>query len=508
MNESSLYVVRVARRALENVSGLMIFCFAVVPLLLSSPIASASGVYYYASPRGSGMACSQASPCTIRTGLQRVAPGDTLWLLDGTYRETSGMIAPPAGKSGTSAERITIRAVNDGAVVIDGQFQRRPVSLHSNSWWVLQGFNAKQGVDSVIYVADQSNNNIFRRIVAWDAWINANSIVWSIDASDGNLVEDVAVFGAGGRSIQPAFGQQIGQPRNVLRRVWARYEGSIDQVYAQAITLNYGNFQGATCENCLATYTLESMPENYYLTGRGLKQTPANKNCGYRDLFGGPCPAFVTNYGLRFVDQGGIIDAGDGFGPGGARIFGSLGYIVSVHGQNNVPPGVVNISDQKFTGQHILSYVDPNFSQKNSIRAFHKLNPKAAGSLSNLTSVAAMGHNISGGNLAITDLQSATSAAGLTAAQNPWTGTSGAQLCYRWVDEQLTTTPLWPWPMNDRIEAATESAGNYFANGGPGCEPHAGQCSGTLGHTRTATNITADVQRLLGPLPAQCTEGP
>src|SRR5262249_44423618 len=109
-------------------------------------------------------------------------------------------------------------------------------------------------------------------------------------------------------------------------------------------------------------------------------------------------------------------------------------------------------------------------------------------------------------NLAVTDAHYVTTFSELIAPENPWTGTTGAQLCYRWANEQVTTTPLWPWPMNDRIKAATESAGNYFANGGPGCEASAGDCSGTLGHTRTATDVTAEVQELLGTIPVQCTE--
>jgi hypothetical protein len=495
----------VLHRVHRNVGGFAAFSFALALVSLAYSTASASSAYYYASPSGRGTTCSQASPCTVQTGLRKIEAGDTLWLLDGTYQQASGMILPAQGKSGTSAAPITIRAINDGAVVIDGQFQRRPVTLNGNSWWVLEGFNAKHGTDAVIYVTNASNNNILRRIVAWDAYIHYNGAVFSINASDNNLVEDVALFGAGGRTFQAAFGQPAGAPRNIGRRVWARYEGSISQVFAQAITLNYGNFQGATCENCVATYTLESLPENYYLTDqRGRQQAPANNNCHYQRAYGGACPQFNTNYRLLALDQGGILDAGDGYGSNGARFFGSLGYIVSVPGNNNVPPGVVSISDQLFTGSHIFAYIDPNFTQKNRIRGFYKQNPAAAGVISRITSITTLPDAIASGRLAATDDRTGTTSAALTGAQNPWTGGTGAQLCYRWVNESVTTTPLWPWPMNDRIKAATESAGNYFANGGPGCESGAGACTGTLGHTRTATDVTAEVQAMLGPIPPVC----
>jgi hypothetical protein len=477
---------------------------ATAPAVFTS---STPGCNYYASPGGTGDGLSASTPFRVQNFWAVAGPGKTLCLLDGTYQGDANMIGPPAGKSGISGSPIYIRAFNDGAVVIDGQFQRRPVTFVGNSWWVLEGFNAKQGTSAVIYVGRGSNNNIFRRIVAWDAYIHYNSAVFSVDNSDNNLVEDVGLFGTGGRTYQAAFGQPAGAPRNIGRRVWARYEGAISQVFAEAITLNYGNFQGATCENCLATYTVESLPENYYLTDQGgRKQTPANNNCLYQQAYGGACPQLNTNYRLLFRDQGGILDAGDGYGPDGARFFGSLGYIVSVPGSNNVPPGVVSVSDQLFAGSHIFAYVDPNFSQRNSIRGFHKQNPAAAGTISHISSVTTSPDAIASGNLTVTDHRTASTLAGLTAAQNPWTGTSGAQLCYRWVNESVTTTPLWPWPMNERIRAATASAGNYFANGGPGCGVGQGECTGTFGHVRTATDVTADIEALLGSIPPACRQ--
>jgi hypothetical protein len=432
--------------------------------------------------------------------------------LDGTYQGANSMITPSSGLSGASGRPITIRALNDGLAVLDGQFVQQTVSLYANSWWVLEGFNAKNGSNTVIYVGNNSNNNIFRRIVAWDAHTNSNSIVFSFSGGDGNLVEDVALFGAAGRSIQPGYGQNVGQPRNVLRRVWARYEGSIDQTYAQAISLNYGTWQGATCENCLATYSLESLPSAYYVTSAGLKQTPANNNCS-ATVFGWNCPQIFSNYQLGFLGQGGLLNFGDGFGCDGAAFYGSLGYIVSVPGNNNVPPGVVNASDQCLDASHVFAYVHPNFNQKNSIRGFNRLNPNAGGNMSNLTSVSTLADNITGGKITVSGARSATTFAGLSSGMNPWTGDSGAQLCKRWVNGVLTKEPLWPWPMNQRIKDATASAGNYFLNGGPGCGSSAGDCTAAGAgpapygsSTRTATDVTADIEALLGTIPASCRE--
>jgi hypothetical protein len=86
----------------------------------------------------------------------------------------------------------------------------------------------------------------------------------------------------------------------------------------------------------------------------------------------------------------------------------------------------------------------------------------------------------------------------LAAVQTPWQNmsTTGARLCYRTVDGVTGTTPLWPWPMNDRIKAATSAAGRYTG-------PCTGNCVGGRA-ARTPTDVTAELETLLGPIPDHC----
>ena len=56
-------------------------------------------------------------------------------------------------------------------------------------------------------------------------------------------------------------------------------------------------------------------------------------------------------------------------------------------------------------------------------------------------------------------------------------------ICMRYEDGELTTTPLWPWPMNDRIKEARALAG------------------------RPVVDVTATIEALLGPIPAACRTG-
>src|SRR5512147_646721 len=79
----------------------------------------AAAATYYSSPAGSGTTCSSASPCSLATGLGKLAAGDTLLLKDGIYY--SGITV---GVSGTSGNPVTIKAENDGRAIVDGQSQR------------------------------------------------------------------------------------------------------------------------------------------------------------------------------------------------------------------------------------------------------------------------------------------------------------------------------------------------------------------------------------------------
>ena len=91
--------------------------------------ASPASCTAHASNNASGSSCSDSSPCTIGTWLsQKAAPGGVLCLKDGTYTGGEQMLQF-AAKSGTAGNPITVRAINDGAVTIDGQFNRRPLRL-------------------------------------------------------------------------------------------------------------------------------------------------------------------------------------------------------------------------------------------------------------------------------------------------------------------------------------------------------------------------------------------
>lgn len=75
----------------------------------------AHGATYYSSPVGSGTTCSIAAPCSLNAGINRLSPGDTLYLREGNYRQ-----AVKINKSGKEGSVITISGYAGENAVIDG----------------------------------------------------------------------------------------------------------------------------------------------------------------------------------------------------------------------------------------------------------------------------------------------------------------------------------------------------------------------------------------------------
>ena len=87
----------------------------IVILGLVSQVADTMAASYFALPNGSGTSCTIDTPCTLNSGLAKIAAGDTLFLRGGTYSQSLSF-----SKSGTFASRITISGYPGEAAVIDG----------------------------------------------------------------------------------------------------------------------------------------------------------------------------------------------------------------------------------------------------------------------------------------------------------------------------------------------------------------------------------------------------
>ena len=185
---------------------------------------TAQTMTYYVAPNGNDGASGASTATAWKTfarAWQTLQPGDTLLVMDGTYTES---IAPNV-RNGQSGLPITVRALNDGKAVIDGQGQRRPVQLGDNwgsnggpigDWYVVEGIVARNGTDTVIHV--KGNNNVLRRVSAYNANLDVNSSVVLLWGNN-NLVEDAVAAGTGRYMFEIYQGSG-----NTLRRVFAQWE--------------------------------------------------------------------------------------------------------------------------------------------------------------------------------------------------------------------------------------------------------------------------------------------
>ncbi len=190
------------------------------------------------------------------------------------------MIRPPKGLSGTSEAPITIRALNDGKVLINGQGSKDPVRLYENDWFVIEGINACCGRNAdqsgVVYLSG-SSYNVIRRVAAWDAGDNNTEIFGAHRDSNEkdslhNLFEDVAGWGTARKIFQMSYGGDY----TTIRRAWGRWERSTVMGPKMTYTLAYNNYH-MTCENCLGTWSGQGMPETYVLMGYDGKPWTGNK---------------------------------------------------------------------------------------------------------------------------------------------------------------------------------------------------------------------------------------
>lgn len=177
----------------------------VLALFLLLPL-TAHAADRYATPTGgltSGTCSTTGTACTVQQGLAAMAQGDTLWLANGVYTGTAGMLRVPVGKHGTSAARYTVKATNEGKVRIDGQYAREPVVVDAANYWTIEGLNACCSSSYVVRITNGSVATHVRRTIAWDANDTDNVHIWNlVNYTRDTLLEDIAAWGSGRKTFE------------------------------------------------------------------------------------------------------------------------------------------------------------------------------------------------------------------------------------------------------------------------------------------------------------------
>jgi hypothetical protein len=399
-------------------------------LLVFTPLIARAATYYV-SPNGNDGADGQA-PVTAWASFGRawpqLQPGDTLVLLDGIYLEP----LEPNGVSGTAAAPITVRAANDGQVIIDGQGANIPVHLYRD-YYVIEGIVARNGNHAVYFIS--GSNNTLRRVSGYDANPDDNSDVFAVFDSHNNLIEDCVAAGTGRKMVMIYRGSH-----NTIRRCfadWQRWDGRTWcddwpwgdnlQVYNSDYniienSIGYGSVPvwsiavqaNAPEVSAVGNQVLGSISIFAGMNHDGtVKQWPSVRpqptECTQLRDFGWPS----QRAGFALYGNGRITDNvfRDLFAWGSAGL------------------GLTVILD----GEHSNNVVDHVTLLNNGLD-----NPADWGGV---------GAELRPEENWLWDQQAAFWVEG-QAEQG-----IGARLGCRYVDGQLTTEPLWPWPMEDRIRA-------------------------------------------------------
>jgi len=374
-------------------------------------------------------------------------PGKVLCLLDGTYLSGNALIEPPTTLHGTQAQPITVRALNDGKVLLDGQ-GHWVVRIRSN-WFVLEGFNARNGSEFLLLLSGQHNRG--RRVVGWDGQAGqGDSNIFRAIGTD-NVWEDCAGWGNNSRKIFD--GAQAGNVGGSgYRRCWGEFNDWPGGASWPTNTYQGGyNTTNQLFENVIGTW---------HTTG-DVKE-----------------PEAVIRYFKGHEQHPNAIE--------GSKVLGSIFY---VRRGARYEPGQIVATDgiSGLLMRDVVAYVAPGFPQ---VEPFAFMNNGCSGSDPCVNNRCENCLAIHDGNASSNQNGAGWTLPGFREGNGLQAATSGISaftllpgICYRSVNGETTNKPLWPWPMDDRIHEARALSG------------------------KAPVVVTEEIASLLGPIPVLCMNG-
>jgi hypothetical protein len=374
------------------------------------------------------------------------------------------MIAPTSPVSGSPNSPITIRALHEGRVLIDGQGKQAPIHLLRADWLVIEGVDACCSSGTVVGI-DHSNHNTIRRVTAWDA-ADLNEFIFGIHYSDNNLLEDVAGWG----TARKIFSCSQKGNYTTIRRAWGRWEGSHVVGPKAVYELAYNNHD-MTVENAIGTWSEERMKETYVLLGEDGRPWSGSHSGTYKD---------------HRIDQPyGIFHLGVG-ADARVRLLGSIAY---ARGSDSFQADrAIYATNLNFaTIENTVVYIGKGTNSRKKTFALYGLESgglPAADSVTNVTSLGGTGPVFSKGWEVSSLLEGATPEEIYAPGENVFNTKRGANLCHQYHDGVVTGDPLWPWPMNQRIIDAMTRSG------------------------RAPVDVTGTIEEIFGPIPPQCRAVP
>ncbi len=452
---------------------------------------------YYISPIGkdnySGLS-SQEPWATFNHAWTILQPGDTLYLMDGTYYQT---INPSI--NGLPGHYIMIKALNDGKAVIDGQSQRDTIDL-GKPW---------NSGDANDLPNPQGNYFDVEGLVA----INSNSTVYAVDSRNVILRRD------SGYNSNPHNNEGIFEvwskgtpsvPANIL------IEDSVGAGSARKVFLAYDTYVNVVFRRNFAAWQWwlgDNFCQGYWPQADGIEIYPLAYN-GQPDALNNSIVENNINFGLS-------PDYGISLAPnptGNGKSINSNSYLGDIsigagmkwdNAQKKFFPAPYDYSTSTYNGIQKPSKCGGQFigfANSNTFRGGFVLGASIGTLMKNnlfqdlfawgngsvgLTTGAAWDSSStnneliratlvnngqgkppptagSGADAVATDLTRFSVKKdlmiGIVSGGSPYTG-SGARLQYRYINGTLSTVPLWPWPMESRIKKEFGDPNLFQANG-------------------------------------------
>ena len=458
-------------------SALFVTCLFMV--ITAFAAGSAWGATYYSSPSGSGTTCSDTSPCSLATGLGKLAAGNTLLLKNGTYY---GGIT--VGVSGTGTSPVTIKAENDGGAIVDGQGTSRPLYMTGKHYVNVEGIVFRNSSADVIDVSGGSSYVNLRRLSAYNAGVG-NYHLFLVYNSTQVLVEDCVASQTKGtnKAGRYCFVSFAGAHDNTFRRNYCKYYSHTGGGGPCAGGADYGGSYDLWENN---VFDVSEMPPgcsnvNYQFAifGEGLYNDTSHNQWFGNVSIGGPNTVkgvlgesdgtiSVSNWDLVdnvFINgQGGIVNIGASKGAG---------WIV----QNNTVIDIPTNSMTQTNGSGATATATNNSYNTGALGLSAVNSASITSKYNNFSSVTTLYSssvlNKTGDKTVSPFYEAATFGYGAyLMVPQPLQGQGengadvGAEVLYQYQDGVVTTTPLWPWPMESRIFAEIGVSVTYEANGG------------------------------------------
>lgn len=480
----------------------MIWLVLIALIALASPV-EATARYMAEDGATSGTCTTTGTACRFDRVVAVAACGDTITILtgDGVYTGANNMMNfsshVPANPNCSLGNEITMQAETEGAVFFDGQFSLNPMWVKSMSYWKFVGFDAgnadNTGSGSVVIEVDNSDHITFQRIVASNLQyvpLDYDEDVLAVRSTTNSTFEDIGLFGVAGNLLLDEcciVGANSGN--NTYRRIWARWEGH--GAYSSPLDcggppfqIGYGARQNSTLENIITVYSGEQVTSGDCFHNSGFTGFTQFGSISIRDN------AYPGDTGYKF--RGWV-----GYGYDNPNVLFAAAWFMQSHGDDHGGTFMIDGQDMFIDGRSQGTINNPPFSLGCDSGACSGM------SLNRLTAIrglASNNFNNSSQFALFTNINECTS---LASCPNFYTGsvgsTLGARNCFRYQDGTLTSTPLWPWPMDNRIKAALARA-HAAGTGGTAL-------SGTAGSGYAANTVTSEIVSRYGSIPTACLTG-